>query len=55
MVLDWQKNAEKVEKTYDITIWFLIDNLSIDHQMPIEDKSTEEQESNKHYTNKRVQ
>ena len=32
------ENAEKVEIAYDMTIWFLIDNLSIDHHMPIEDK-----------------
>ena len=50
------ESSANTEKPYDITLWFLIgNNLSPDHQIPVEDKSTEEQESNKHYTNKRVQ
>ena len=36
------EKAGIVEIINDVTIWFLIDNLSADHHMPIKDKNTEE-------------
>ena len=36
------EKAVNEEDAFDITIWFLIDNLSFEYQMPADDKFIEE-------------